>query len=149
MKKKDILAHLGALNKNPEKVTNSLFIERDFFDPLDNVQIKYEMLRANQVDNQKVSRICKQFNYSREAFYVILRKFKKHGIIGFLESSRQRKNTVMLNQDIVKMIIQTKFNNPNISGSKLARKINAKFNTDYKKRAIEKAVKALGLTKKK
>lgn len=149
MKKKDILAHLGALNKNPEKVTNSLFIERDFFDPLDNVQIKYEMLRANQVDNQKVSRICKQFNYSREAFYVILRKFKKHGIIGFLESSRQRKNTVMLNQDIVKMIIQTKFNNPNISGSKLAQKINAKFNTDYKKRAIEKAVKALGLTKKK
>ncbi len=149
MKKKDILAHLGALNKNPEGVTHSLFIERDFFDPLDNVQIKYEMLRANQVDNQKVSRICRQFNYSREAFYVILRKFKKHGIIGFLESSRQRKNTVMLNQDIVKMIIQTKFNNPNISGSKLARKINVKFNTDYKKRAIEKAVKVLGLTKKK
>ncbi len=147
MKKKDILAHLGALNKNPEKLTNSLFIERDFFDPLDNVQIKYEMLRANQVDNQKVSRICRQFNYSREAFYVILRKFKKHGIIGFLESSRQKKNTVMLNQDIVKMIIQTKFNNPNISGAKLAQKINAKFNTDYKKRAIEKAVKALGLTK--
>lgn len=149
MNKKDVLSKIGALNKNPAKVTNSLFIEQDFFDPLDNVQIKYEMLRANQVDNQKVSHVCKQFNYSREAFYVILRRFKKQGIVGFLENSRQKKNTIMLNQGIVKMIIHTKFNNPDISGSNLAQKINAKFNTDYKKRAIEKAVKALGLTKKK
>jgi len=149
MEKKDLLSKIRALNKNPEKITNPLFIEHDFFDPLDNIQVKYEMLRANQVDKQKVSHICKQFNYSREAFYVILRRFKKQGIVGFLEGSRQRKNTIMLNQDIVKMIIQTKYESPHISGSKLAQKINATFNTDYKKRAIEKAIKVLGLTKKK
>jgi len=120
MEKKDVLSKIRALNKNPEKITNSLFIEHDFFDPLDNVQIKYEMLRVNQVDKQKVSHVCKQFNYSREAFYVILQKFKKQGIVGLLEISRQKKNTIMLNQDIVKMIIQTKYENPKISGSKLA-----------------------------
>lgn len=148
MNKKEILSDLGALNKKPENVTNHLFNEYNFFDPVDNVQVKYEMLRACQVDKQKVSHVCKEFNYSREAFYVIFRKFRKHGIVGFLEDSRKKKKTIMLNQDIVKMIIQTKFDEPDISGNSLAEKINAKFGTDYKKRAIEKAVKALGLTKK-
>jgi hypothetical protein len=50
MEKKDILRKVGALNKYPEKITNPLFLEHDFFDPFDNVQIKYEMLRANQID---------------------------------------------------------------------------------------------------
>jgi len=149
MEKKEVLSQLGALNKNPEKVTNYLFKKHDFFDPQDKVQIKYEMLRANQVDGQKITHICTQYNYSREAFYVILRKFKHQGIVGFLEGSRQKKNTIMINQDIAKMIIQMKFENPDISGAKLAQKINATFNADYKKRAIEKAVKSLGLTKKK
>ena len=149
MEKKDVLSKIGALNKNPEKITNPLFKKHDFFDVLDKIQIKYEMLRANQVDGQKASHICKQYNYSREAFYVILRKFKQKGTVGLLEGSRQKKNTIMMNEDIAKMIIQTKFENPEISGSKLAQKINATFNTDYKKRSIEKAVKSLGLTKKK
>jgi transposase len=148
MKKKDILLKMGVLNKNPEKITNHLFLEYGFFDPLDNVQIKYEMLRANQVDREKVIHICKQFNYSREAFYVILKRFKQQGFTGLLESSRQKKSTIMLNQDIVNMIIQAKFKETDISGSNLTNKINSKFNTDYKKRTIEKAVATLGLSKK-
>jgi transposase len=150
MEKKEVLSKIGAINKKPEKVAdNPLFKKHAFFDPLDNVQVKYEMLRSNQVDQQKVTHICKQFGYSREAFYVILRKFKKHGIAGLLEESRQKKNTILLNEDIANMIIQAKFQNRDISGAKLAQKINAKFNTDYKKRAVEKAVKTLNLTKKK
>jgi transposase len=148
MEKKDILCRMGALNKNPEKITNHLFLEFGFFDPLDKVQIKYEMLRANQVDREKVAHICKQFNYSREAFYVILKRFKQQGFTGLLESPRQKKSTIMINQDIIKMIIQTKFKEPNISSANLTNKINSKFNTEYKKRTIEKAVATLGLTKK-
>jgi len=149
MEKKDILHKIGALNRKPERITNSLFTEYDFFDPSDNVQIKYEMLRANQVDKKQVSHVCKQFGYSREAFYVILKRFKQQGFAGLLDSLRQKKDTLLINQDIVRMIIQTKFKDPNISGAKLANKINASFNTGYKKRTIEKAIVSLGLREKK
>ncbi len=143
MEKKEVLSSIGAINNNPEKVTSSLFLSNDFFDPLDNVQVKYEMLRSNQVEQHKVTHICNQYGYSREAFYVILRKYKAQGIAGLLEGVRKKKSTIMLNEDIIKMIIKEKFHNPDISGAKLAKKINAKFKTDYKKRAIEKAVKAM------
>ncbi len=149
MEKQEVLSSIGAINKSPEKVTNRLFLSNDFFDPLDNVQVKYEMLRSNQVEKHKVTHVCNQYCYSREAFYVILRKFKSKGIAGLVEGVRKKKNTIMLNESIINTIIQVKFHDPDISGAKLAEKINVKFRTDYKKRAIEKAVKALGLTKKK
>jgi len=149
MKKKDILRKAGALNSSPEKITHPLFLEYDFFDPFDNVQIKYEMLRANQIERLKVTHVCKQFNYSREAFYVILRRFKQMGFAGLLEAPRQKKNTIMVNQDIVKTIIKRKFQEPDISGALLTDEINDTYHTDYKKRSIEKTIAALGLTKKK
>lgn len=149
MEKKDILRKVGALNKYPEKITNPLFLEHDFFDPFDNVQIKYEMLRANQIDKLKVIHVCKQFNYSREAFYVILRRFKQLGFAGFLETPRQKKSTIMVNQAMIKTIIKRKFEKPDISGSQLADEINNTYHTNYKKRSIEKTIAALGLTKKK
>ncbi len=149
MGKKDILRKVGALNKYPEKITNPLFLEYDFFDSFDNVQIKYEMLRANQIDRQKVAHVCKQFNYSREAFYVILRRFKQRGFAGLLEAPRQKKSTIMANHDMIKTIIRRKFEEPDISGAQLTNEINAIYHTEYKKRSIEKAIAALGLTKKK
>ena len=34
-----------ALHPHPEHVTDDLFVTREFFDPRDVVQVKYEMLR--------------------------------------------------------------------------------------------------------
>ena len=47
-KKKALLAS-GTLNPHPEAVQSALFTG-GFFDPHDKAQVKYEMLRAKQVD---------------------------------------------------------------------------------------------------
>ncbi len=43
------------LNPHPEKVTDSLFREEEFFDPHDLVQVKYEMLRRVGKEGASVS----------------------------------------------------------------------------------------------
>jgi len=148
LKKEKILSQAGALNKHPDKITSPVFLKYDFFDPLDKVQIKYEMLRANKADKAKVSEICKQFSYSRDGFYRVLRKFKANGIAGLFEPFCKKKNTVINNRDITNMIIREKVKQADISGNKLAQKINSTFKTNFGKRTIEKALNSLGIGKK-
>ena len=49
-KKIEALRSCGALNRNPQKVCHPLFTGNDFFDPHDLVQLKYETIRAVEVD---------------------------------------------------------------------------------------------------
>ena len=50
--KRDYLAAAGALHPHPETVQAELFLRHRFFDPLDKVQVKYEMLRAHVDDGR-------------------------------------------------------------------------------------------------
>ena len=43
--KREALQRQGSLNRRPERVSDTLFTEDEFFDPCDVVQVKYEMLR--------------------------------------------------------------------------------------------------------
>src|SRR6266852_2146362 len=54
-RKRDALRQQGCLNPHPEQVADPLFQQSDFFDAHDLVQVKYEMLRRVQIDQQPVS----------------------------------------------------------------------------------------------
>jgi hypothetical protein len=43
--KRKTLRQQGTLNPRPQDVRHALFLDSDFFDPDDMVQVKYEMLR--------------------------------------------------------------------------------------------------------
>ena len=43
--KKLYLKEQGMLNAHPDRVRDQLFLENDFFDPQDLLQVKYEMIR--------------------------------------------------------------------------------------------------------
>lgn len=59
----------GALNRKPERVTDPLFREDEFFDPKDLVQVKYEMLRRVRKDGKSVTEAAETFGMSRFSFY--------------------------------------------------------------------------------
>ena len=59
----------GALNPRPRAVTDLLFVTREFFDPRDRVQVKYEMLRRVHADGQSVRAASAAFGFSRPSFY--------------------------------------------------------------------------------
>ena len=53
------LRQQGCLNPHPERVKDELFQAREFFDPRDLVQVKYEMLRRVQTEGLPVNRSAK------------------------------------------------------------------------------------------
>src|SRR2546425_766087 len=50
--KRQFLEDAGALHPHPGRVRAELFERHRFFDPLDKVQVKYEMLRAHTVEGR-------------------------------------------------------------------------------------------------
>jgi hypothetical protein len=64
-KKIEALRSSGALNRHPEKVRNPLFTENEFFDPHDLVQLKYETVRAVEVDGHPIVQAALDFGLSR------------------------------------------------------------------------------------
>ena len=50
--KSRVLREQGSLNASPQDVSDPLFHDSAFFDPLDLVQVKYEMLRRVQADER-------------------------------------------------------------------------------------------------
>ena len=55
--KRTFLETVGALHLHPEHVRAQLFMRHRFFDPLDKVQVKYEMLRAHAINAQRVTAV--------------------------------------------------------------------------------------------
>jgi transposase len=78
----------GALHPHPERVTDELFGRAPFFDRRDRVQVKYEMLRAHDVDGRRVSEVARTFGTSRQALYAAAAAFQAQGIPGLLPRRR-------------------------------------------------------------
>lgn len=73
----------GTLHPDRARVRAALFWEHPaFFDARDELQVKYELLRAHFVDQQPVATVCAAFGYSRQTFYVLRDRFARRGIGG-------------------------------------------------------------------
>ena len=59
----------GTLNPFPERVSDPKFLQSEFFDPRDVVQVKYEMLRRVSVDNVSVTEASDEYGVSRPTYY--------------------------------------------------------------------------------
>src|SRR5580693_10033164 len=82
--KKTSLRQLGALNRQPHEVVDPLFRDNDFFDALDLVQVKYEMLRRVRVDGWSVAAAARAYGFSRLAVYQAQSAFIQTGLPGLL-----------------------------------------------------------------
>ena len=62
-----------------------------FVDPDDYVQKKLEMVRKAAVEKKpNISKLCKEYSLTREAFYQIYKKFNKEGILGLIDKKKGR-----------------------------------------------------------
>lgn len=98
MEKRDILIANGTYNKNHSKVLNDKFRNDPFYDPMDIVQVKYEMLRTAKCNERSIARIADEFGFSRAAFYKIKASYDANGITALVPGKcgprRARKLTV-------------------------------------------------------
>lgn len=146
--KQDFLNKEGLANRRAERVTHSLFLTLDFFDPLDLPQVKYELLRAARVDNISVAEACNLFGFSREYFYRLEKAFMKHGYVSVIGSAMGRRPIIALNQEIVSFIVHRKMEKPRLSGEALRKEILQQYSIDCSRRTVERIIEKLGLEKK-
>ena len=138
--KKQALLASGTLNPHPESVHSVLFTG-DFFDPHDRAQVKYEMLRAKQVEGITVTEACRQFGFSRESFYQIREAFEAQGFQSFLPAKRGRKGPSKLKGEALEFALAKKQEAPDIEPGRLAQLIAERYGVEVHRTTVQRALK--------
>jgi transposase len=137
------LKERGTLNPHPEKVSDPLFQQTQFFDPLDLLQVKYEMLRRVRVEGFSVARAARCFGLSRPSFYQALKSFSRQGIGGLLPSKTGPRQAHKLSPSVVDFINGQRKDNPAIKAKNLVALIEHQFHIRVHPRSIERALMRL------
>ena len=133
------------MKKVSENVQIDLFQqESDFFNPLDRGQIKYEMLRSHSLEGHFITRVCKEFGYSRESFYLALEAFRKEGIAGLVNKPKGKNKPDKVTPEIIGYINyqRAKFG---LSGAAIAKDIFREFSLKLHKRTVERILGYYGI----
>jgi transposase len=136
--KREYLAAAGALHAHPDTVRAELFLSQRFFDPLDKVQVKYEMLRAHLVDGASVVSVAAAFGFSRETFYQALRSFEECGLVGLRDDKSGRRHRLKLTEEDVAWIHQLAHQRPELSGQAIADQLERERGIQVKRRTVER-----------
>ncbi len=139
--KRDALKRHGTLNPHPGVVTDPSFRARDFFDPDDLVQVKYEMLRHVQIDRQSVSATAKAFGFSRPSFYQAESAFRQAGLSGLLPQKRGPRAGHKLTAEIMEFIGQVRASDASLSYEQLAQAVRKQFGVSVHSRSIDRQLR--------
>ena len=136
--KRRFLEEVGALHQHPELVRAELFERYRFFDPLDKVQVKYEMLRACGVEGRPVATVAREFGFSRETYYATLAAFREYGVLGLADGKRGRPGPVKLTAEATAWVIEQRRHHPHVSGRQIAERLAEELGIEVHRRTIER-----------
>jgi len=143
-RKRENLREAGVLNPKPERIQDPLFLESpDFFDTQDDLQVRYEMLRAHLVDGDNVSAVCRRFGVSRQTFYNLQEKYLSEGTPGLLAKRPGPKGPSKLTEDVLSFVKQRLQTDASISTLQLLTQVQKEFHVSFHRRTLEKLLKDL------
>jgi transposase len=136
-RKHQALREGGTLNSRPERVTDELFSDSDFFDPIDILQVKYEMLRRVRVDSFTVSQAAMLFGFSRPSFYHAHEAFKRGGLIALVPQKRGPRHAHKLSQQVLEFLQEVMAED---ASRDLVEAVHKEFGISVHRRSIERAL---------
>ncbi len=145
--KADALLEEGTLNPSPEKVSDPKFLNSDFFDPRDVVQVKYEMLRRVLIENAPVTVAANEYGVSRPTFYQAQASFQQSGITGLVPKKRGPHGPRKLRGDLMEFIQKMIVPGKPMRARALAEQIRKEFAIDVHARTIERALRVKKTTR--
>src|ERR1700730_5720063 len=108
------LQQQGTLNPRPKHIRDELFLQDDFFDPRDLVQVKYEMLRRVQTEGQSVTDASANFGFSRPSFYQALSAFEQDGLAGLVPRKRGPKQAHKITEEVLAFVRELRQKEPSV-----------------------------------
>ena len=130
----------GALHPQPDRVQDAAFASGPFFDARDRVQVKYEMLRRQQVDGHPVTAVAAAFGVSRQAFYTAQAAFTTHGLPGLLPRPRGPQRRHKCTPALVAFARQWRAAHRSASAADLAAAVRAAFGVPLHPRSLLRAL---------
>jgi transposase len=143
-KKIEALHFSGALHRHPEKVRHPLFAEHDFFDPLDLVQLKYETVRAVELDGHPIAQAALDFGLSRPTIYEARANLRQAGVEGLLPQKRGPKKARKLTPEVRRYLEELVGSEPDLQAAVLVQRVRTRFGIVLHPRTVEKAVRKKG-----
>jgi len=141
--KREALQRQGSLNPRPERVSDPLFTEDEFFDARDLIQVKYEMLRRVRREEKTVVKACSSFGFSRPSFYQAQAAFEQQGLGGLMPKKRGPRSGHKLTEEVMAFVQSEREQDRTLGWSGLAEKVKARFGIEVHPRSIERVFKGM------
>jgi transposase len=138
--KAERLKENDSLNLHPERVRAEQFQRSTFFDPLDLVQVKYEMLREVSREGASKVQAAASYGMSRHAFYQALNAFTRGGIAALLPGQRGPKGAHKLTDEVMSFVEQRRAADHGLHARALALALHEELHVDVHPRSIERAL---------
>lgn len=133
------LRQSSTLHPHPDRITDPLFRQHDFFDARDTLQVKYEMLRRVQIEKKPIRPTARLFGCSRPAFYQAQAAFKAHGLAGLLPHKRGPHQAHKLSEEVLDFVQQQRASQTPPSTRQLLQQIRERFHLTVHRRSLERA----------
>jgi transposase len=131
----------GTLHPGRTRVRAALFWEHPaFFDVRDELQVKYEMLRAHFVDQQPVATVSAAFGYSRQTFYVLRERFARRGIAGLRDGQPGPVGPMKCTPEVVAFLQAQRAENPTLPVTALTERLAQQRGVQLHRRTVERLV---------
>jgi len=140
--KRKALQATGTFNPRATHVRHTLFDQSAFFDPEDLLQLKYETLRALEVERCPIAKAAREFGLSRPTIYEAQTQLEQHGLEGLLPRKRGPKAAHKLTDEVRDYLQEQTAAQPGIQAGELARRLRQRYALKVHPRTIQKALKA-------
>jgi transposase len=138
--KREALQATGTFNPRAAQVHHPLFQQSPFFDPEDLLQLKYETLRAVELEKCPVAKAARDFGLSRPTIYEAQAQLQQQGLEGLLPHKRGPKAAHKLTEEILRYVREQVAAQPEIKAEELARRVRQRFAVQLHPRTIQKAL---------
>ena len=138
--KTQIMETQGTLNPRPDAVEDELFVQSDFFDRRDLVQVRYEMLRRVRTDGLSISEVATRFGVSRPTYYRIETDFEREGLKGLLPRKRGPRDGHKLTAEVVDELRAARKADSSLDTASLVALVRTRFGIEVHPRTVERAL---------
>jgi transposase len=121
-------------------VQDPVFASDPFFDARDRVQVKYEMLRRQQIDGQPVTTAAAAFGVSRQAFYSAQAAFTAQGLPGLLPRPRGPQRRHKCTPALLAFARQWRAEHRSASAAEVTAAVQAQFGVTLHPRSLLRAL---------
>jgi transposase len=138
--KRKALQTSGTFNSRAAQVRHPLFQQSSFFDPEDLLQLKYETLRAVEVEKCPIAKAAREFGLSRPTIYEAQAQLGQQGLEGLLPHKRGPKAAHKLTDQVLQYLQEQARAEPEIEAEQLAGRVRQRFAVKLHPRTIQKAL---------